>query len=107
MGITKLADDVLLRKLKIITTALILILIAIQLLVIIFYGNNQVLDAAAYLHLAKQSLNFGYYPNSSNINDTYIFNPGIVNYFTLLLRISDNTKILCLFNIRLVPKQHI
>lgn len=99
MNITKFTEVALLKRLKIITTALIFILIAIQFVIIILYGNNQVADAAAYLHLAKQSFNFGYYPNSANINDIFIFNPGIVNYFMLLLHISDNTKILCLFNI--------
>jgi hypothetical protein len=88
-----------LKKLKIITPTLIVIHVVVQLIIINFFGNHQVQDAGGYLRLAKQSFNFGYYPNQTNINDTYIFNPGIVNYFMLLLHVSDNTKVLCLFNI--------
>ena len=88
------------------TIALILLLIWLisQIIYIIFYwGEPQYSDAKTYQNLAFQCYNNHiWYPSINHINiDSYIFNPGYVNWLLLQLRIFKTLNIIPITNILL------
>jgi hypothetical protein len=69
---------------------------------ILWYHGAQISDAASYIRLAKDVVAInGFYPNRTNINDEYIFNPGFVNYLALIFRITSSIRVVYILNILL------
>lgn len=75
--------------------------ILIQLiLVILLWDVEQSSDQGRYIKIATYCFEHGeWYPNSENINDTYIWAPGLINFFILQLKVLGTLKFNFLFNL--------
>ena len=76
------------RKIAFIIIALCLF---IQVFLIISFGDyKQLSDYGEYIKLAQGCLDRkSWYPNSANMYDSYIFAPGLVNYFILQMKLQS------------------
>lgn len=68
---------------------LILLCFLIQIFLIVSFGDfKQLSDYGEYISLAKDCIARGnWYPDSANMHDSYIFAPGLINYFILQMKL--------------------
>lgn len=87
-----------LKKISIITM---LIWISIQIiLIVLFKDTPQRSDQGAYIKMAEHCLNNNiWYPSVDDVNSSYIWAPGLINYFILQLKIFGTIKINFLLNL--------
>lgn len=86
------------KQVAILSVALCLV---IQLILIFaYYDAEQLSDYGVYVGLATNCYQRGcWYPNVANIHDSYIFAPGLVNYFILQLKVFGTLKFNMFFNL--------
>ena len=86
------------KQVAILSVALCLV---IQLILILFYHDaEQLSDYADYISLATSCYQRGkWYPDLANMHDSYIFAPGLVNYFILQLKVFGTLKLNMFFNL--------
>jgi hypothetical protein len=76
-----------------------MLLLGIHVFLLIWFKGPQIADSDAYISLAQNCIAENtFYPAESNINDSYIFAPGFVNYLIILFHITQNIKIVFIFN---------
>lgn len=68
---------------------LILLCFLIQIFLIVSFGDyKQLSDYGEYITLAQDCIARGnWYPDSANMHDSYIFAPGLINYFILQMKL--------------------
>lgn len=75
--------------------------VAIQVILIFSYADsNQLSDYGEYIKLAKACVSrANWYPNNENMYDSYIFAPGLVNYFILQMKLLGSMAYNMWFNL--------
>lgn len=88
-------------KLKKITLTIgVLWIIAQIILIFIFIDNPQRSDQGIYMKMAEHCIQKNtWYPSIDDINSSYIWAPGLINYFILQLKLFGTLKINSLFNL--------
>ena len=75
-------------------------LIAQVALIIVFWDCPQRSDQAAYMRMAQDCYERGvWYPNADYINASYIWAPGLINFFILQLKLFGTLKFNYIFNL--------
>lgn len=75
-------------------------IIAQIVLIIVFWDVNQRSDQGSYIRTATDFYNRGaWYPDSTSIYDSYIWAPGLINWFILQLKIFGTLKLNYVFNL--------
>ncbi|MBQ7595062.1 MAG: hypothetical protein IJU45_00180 [Clostridia bacterium] len=89
-----------LKKIKIAALICWIIMLAAQIITAAVFSGEQISDAGLYVKLARQAAAEGkLYPSTLNLNDTYIFGNGYVNYLALIFSLSGGLKTVYFLNI--------
>lgn len=82
---------------------LILLCFLIQIFLIVSFGDyKQLSDYGEYISLAKDCIARGnWYPDSANMHDSYIFAPGLINYFILQMKLFGTMSVNLWLNLML------
>lgn len=77
------------EKLKTVTLITVFTFVAVQIFLLIFYfGNPQHSDQIVHMKFANRAFNEGtWYPTASNLYDSYIVAPGLINFLILQLKL--------------------
>lgn len=77
------------KSIKNLFFASVFLCVAIQVILICIFANHkQLSDYGEYISLAKDCIARGnWYPDSANMHDSYIFAPGLINYFILQMKL--------------------
>lgn len=82
---------------------LILLCFLIQIFLIVSFGDyKQLSDYGEYITLAQDCIARGnWYPDSANMHDSYIFAPGLINYFILQMKLFGTMSVNLWLNLML------
>lgn len=77
------------KSIKNLFFASVFLCVAIQIFLIVSFGDyKQLSDYGEYITLAQDCIARGnWYPDSANMHDSYIFAPGLINYFILQMKL--------------------
>lgn len=91
------------KSIKNLFFASVFLCVAIQVILLcIFVNHKQLSDYGEYITLAQDCIARGnWYPDSANMHDSYIFAPGLINYFILQMKLFGTMSVNLWLNLML------